>query len=295
MSHGTERRGLDRLVWLAGLALVGYGGLVAMDLIAHESLLAAAGSLLLGGFLLLRGDPPSAASGRPALVAGLGLAALAGVVFYNLTFDSGFSPPEWGLVLYGLALLAAAANLDASLGSLEVETLVAWSFPLLLGPLALFAFDAALAGPRGTGMRSLADPFIAHALVTPMALTLQALGTPVEKAGTHLVLETADGSLTLGVGLVCAGVYPLLLFAGLLGLHAWQNRSRPRKALAHFGIGAAGLYVFNLARLVVLAKIGERWGAWWLQTVHAHLGWILYGIFALLFWIVIVPRTADPS
>lgn len=266
-----------------------------MDLIAHESLVAAAGSLLLGGFLLLRGDPPSAAPGRPALVAGLGVGALAGVLLYNLLFDSGLSPPEWGLILYGLALVAASVNLDAALGRLEVDTLVAWSFPLLLGPLTLFAIDAALAGPRGTGMRSLADPFIAHGLVTPMALALQALGTPVEARGTHLVLEAADGSLTLGVGLVCAGVYPLVLFAGLLALHAWQQRADPQRALAHLGLGAAGLYVFNLVRLVVLAKVGERWGAWWLQTVHAHLGWILYGVFALLFWIVIVPRVETPE
>lgn len=279
-----------RLAWLAGLALVGYGGLVLLGLLAHESVVAAVGSLLLGAVLLLRGSPPSAQVGRPALVAGLGLGAAGGVFIYNLIAGSGLSTPEWGLLAYGLGLLAAAPNLERAIGRVDVGTLVGWSFPLLLGPLVLFAFDAALASPQGTGMRSLADPFIATMLVAPMGWALNLAGTPATTRGTDLILETADGSLTLGVGLVCAGIYPLVLFVGLLGLHAWQTRSQPRTALTHLGLGTLGLYLFNLVRLVALAKVGERWGAAWLQTVHAHLGWVLYGLFAVLFWIVVVPR-----
>lgn len=261
-----------------------------LGLLAHESLLAATGSLLLGAALLLRGEPPAAASGRPAIVAGIGLGAAGGVLLYNLTFASGFSLPERGLLVYGMLLLVASRHLQASLGPVRVSTLVGWSFPLLLGPLLLFAFDAALAGPAGAGARSLADPFISTALVTPMAAVLDLLGTPASTYGSNLVIETADGSLTLGVGLVCAGIYPLVLFVGLLGLHAWQTRAEPRTALSHFALGTVGLYLFNLARLVVLAKVGEHYGAAQLQAVHAHLGWILYGLFAILFWVVIVPR-----
>jgi len=275
------------------LALVGYGGLVLLGLLAHESLLAAVGSLLLGAVLLLRGAPAGRTVGRPALVAGLGLTATGGTLLYNLVYASGFSTPEWGLIAYGLALAIASRHLHADVGPVSVATFVGWSFPLLLGPLMLFAFDAALTGPAGDGMRSLADPVIATALVEPMALALRWLGTPAETFGTNLVLETADGSLTLGVGLVCAGIYPLILFVGLLALHAWQTRAEPRKASTHFAVGAFGLYLFNVVRLVALAEIGQRWGAHRLQEAHAHLGWILYGVFAVLFWIVVVPRLED--
>jgi len=295
MSSRARRRGA-RLAWLAGLALVGYGGLVLVGLIAHESLVAATGSLLLGALLLLRGEPPAARSGRPALVAGVGLAAAGGVTFYNLAFASTFILPEWGLLVYGLALVVAAGNLENRIGPVDVSTLVGWSFPLLAGPLALFAIDAALTDPGGRGVRSLAAPVIARVFVVPMALVFDLVGQPVATRGPNLIVETADGSLTLGVGLVCAGVYPLVLFLGLLGLHAWQSRSRPRTAGVQFALGAAGLYLFNLTRLVALVEVGRRWGPTTLQTVHAHLGWVLYAVFAVLFWVVVVPHVeADPS
>lgn len=261
-----------------------------LGLLAHESLVAATGSLLLGAALLLRGEPPAAASGRPAIVAGLGLGALGGTLLYSLTFGSSLIAPEWGLLGYGVGLLAAAPNLDEQIGPVDVSTIVGWSFPLLLGPLVLFAFDAALTGSQGTGMRSLADPVIGTIFVGPMAFVLELIGTPTRTHGPNLMVETADGSLTLGVGLVCAGIYPLVLFVGLLGLHAWQTRAQPRTAMTHLALGTAGLYLFNLLRLVALAKIGQRWGATELQTAHAHLGWLLYGVFAIVFWIVIVPN-----
>ncbi len=275
---------------LVGLALVGYGMLVAVGLVAHESLFAGVGSLLLGGALLLREGIPNVEVGRPSLTAGIGVVAIAGVTSYNLAMGSHLGLPEWGLLVYGVFLVIAAGHLDRAVGPTDVAALVGWSFPLLLGPLLLFSLDASIGGSAGPRLNSGAEPLIATFLVKPMAFGLQALGTSAQVYGTDLVVATETGSLTLGVGLVCAGLYPMVLFGGILGLHVWQTRPSLRDGSVYLFLGFAGLYVVNLLRLILLTKIGQRWGPLWLQTAHAHLGWILFGLFAALFWIAIAPR-----
>lgn len=274
---------------LLGLTLVGYGLLVLLRVIAHEALLAGAVSLGIGALLLLPGMPAIQVR-RASLVALLGLGALVGVVGYNLFVGSGFSGPEWGLLLYGAALIAASKYLDADIGRFKVGTLVGWSFPLLFAPLFLFALNAVLTGPSGLEAERFADPIIGALFVAPMAFGLNLFGTPATVFANNIIIETSRGSLVLGVGLVCAGLYPMVLFLGVLGLHAWQT-GLPRKLLGiYLGIGLVGLYLTNLLRLLILAKVGEMWGGAMLQSVHAHIGWILFALFMVVFWVVVVRR-----
>lgn len=276
----------QRLRTLAGAALAGYGLLVLLGVLAHDAPLAGVLSLVLGAALLLP-ILPAAHVGRPMLVAGLGVACAGGVLLYNLLAGSGLSLPEVGLLLYGLALLAAAPFLARRVGPTEVGSLVGWSFALVLAPLALFALNA-VASSGGTG--TAAAPIIASTLVTPTAAGLALLGTPSQVIGNNIVLATPRGTLSLGIGLVCAGLYPMVLFAGVVGLHGWQTRMRPWRIAAILVLGLAGLWVANLIRLIALAKVGQEWGAEALQTAHAHLGWVLFALFMAVFWAVLLRR-----
>jgi archaeosortase C (PEF-CTERM variant) len=269
---------------LVGLVLAGYGLLVLLGVLAHDAPLAGVASLVLGTGLLAWGLPPLPLR-RSRLVAAIGAVAVAGVVGYNAALHSTLSPPEWGILCYGLLLLCAAPFLGRPLGRVQVGTLVGWSFPLLLAPLALFSLNAALSS-AATG--SSATPIVRILVVTPTALALRLLGTPVQVVGNNLILATPRGMLSLGIGLVCAGLYPMVLFGGLVGLHSWQQHVAPRRLGLVVASGLAGLWVLNVLRLVVLARVGVAWGPQALQEAHANLGWILFAAFMALFWAVVL-------
>lgn len=273
-----------------GLGLLGYGALVVLNVVAHEAPLAGALSLATGGALLLAGLPPlHLRHGR--LVAALGTVCVLGIIGYNVAKGSGLGVPEWGILVYGVLLLLAAPRLDRKIRNVEVGTLVAWSFPLLLAPLAMFALNAAITTERG---ETAGAPLVHALVVLPSAAFLQLIGTPLTVEGNSFIVATSRGTMRLGVGLVCAGLYPMVLFGGLLGLHAWQQGIPQRRLWAYLGLGILGLWAMNLVRLVILTKVGQRWGMQTLETVHAHIGWIMFALFMVLFWGVVIRRFEQP-
>jgi hypothetical protein len=236
---GRQAGGLRPLV---GLMLAGYGVLVLAGVLPHDSPWAGALSLLAGAGVLAFGLPAIGAP-RAQVVAGLGCACVGGVLGYALARRDGLGLTETAIVVYGLLLMAAAPNLERRLERgprrTSVATLVGWSFPVVLAPLSLFALNAALSS-GGTG--TAAAPIVEVLVVAPTAAALRLLGTPVERLGSTLVLATPRGSLSLGVGLVCAGLYPAVLFGGLVGLHAWRSKMGAARIA---GCGPRGLPAFG--------------------------------------------------
>lgn len=282
--------------FLAGLLLTGYGILVTLRVLAHEAF--GLGILLLvgGGSLLFAARPPSTAArslrnpptrGQVVATALLGSLAAGGILLYNLWTRSTLTPWEIGILVYGAALLAIAPRLDRPVGPTDTGTLVAWSFPVVAAPLGVFALDAALKGQSGA---SPLDPFLVYGLVAPMAWSLGLVGFDVDTIGQTVLMQTPRGSLSLGIGLVCAGFQPGILFLGVLGLHAWRMRTPPGRLVAYLAVGLLGVYTANLVRLVALALVGYEWGGQALQTAHAHLGWILFFGWIMLFWWIVLRK-----
>jgi exosortase/archaeosortase family protein len=270
--------------------LAGYGFLVLAGVLPHDSPVAGVLSLVSGVAMLAVGLPALGAM-RQRVVAGLGCACVGGGVGYELAARNGLGVAEWALLAYGLLLMAAAFNLRRTVGRTSIASLVGWSFPLVLAPLALFALNAGLSSHGGAGTAgTAAAPVVERLVVAPTAAALRLLGTPVHRAGSTLLLETPRGHLALGVGLVCAGLYPAVLFGGLVGLHAWRTRMRPGATAAVLAAGLAGLWVLNVLRLVALARVGIRWGMDALQEAHANLGWLLFCGFMAAFWSVVLRR-----
>lgn len=281
---GPGPRGRLRL--LAGLVLAGYALLVLGGVLPHDALVSGVVALVLAVPLLLGARLPRIALRRAWLVALLGAGAAGGVLLYNVLAGSGVGWPEAALLAYGLALLAAAPNLERRVARWDVATLVGWSFPLLLAPLAIFSANAVVEG----GGAGAAAPLIEHGLANPLAAALVATGDPARVVDRNVLMATPRGTLALGIGMVCAGIYPMVLFLGVLGLHGWQQRMDPRRFALYLVLGLAGLWLANLVRLVALAKVGKTYGAEALQVAHAHLGWVLFIGFMLLFWGVVLRR-----
>ncbi|HWG90883.1 MAG TPA: exosortase/archaeosortase family protein [Candidatus Thermoplasmatota archaeon] len=299
MSHRNE--GARVLLFLAGLGLAGYGALILLQVLAHESRIIGGLLLAFGGLLALlsgRGrtdapapQSPSLAPGRRGLlVALLGLLAAGGVLSWNLLRGSSLDLPELAILAYGAALLAAAPFVSRP----RVSAAVAWSFPLLAAPLGIYAVDAALTTAAAGGSSPI-DGFIAHGLVAPLGAVLALFGFEAATAGQTVFLETPRGLLVLGVGLVCAGLQPAVLFLGVFGMHAWEERTPPARFALLLGLGLLGVYVANLIRLVALALVGYQWGGVALQEAHAHLGWILFVAWMLLYWWLVLRRFTGPS
>lgn len=300
---------MRRLRGLAGLFLVGYGLLVVFELIAHEAFVAGLASVGLGLLFLYPYNatraPPDQANDPPfqrsptaspiqrahaGAIAGFGAILTASLILYNLIVGSSLGTPEWGLLLYGLGLIIAASLLDSPQHGERASTLVGWSFPLVLAPLALFAFNGLISGPSAARAGSAASPAIHYALTLPTAWTLEMLGTASHVEGNNIILSTQGDTFALGVGLVCAGIYPAIMFLGILGMHAWQERLPRARFASYLLLGLGGLYVANLTRLMILVKVGATWDGAMLQQVHAHLGWIFFVGFMILFWGLVLRR-----
>ncbi|HET6403874.1 MAG TPA: exosortase/archaeosortase family protein [Candidatus Thermoplasmatota archaeon] len=285
------RPGPRRLVLLLGLALAGQGLLVVTRVLDHEAPLAVGFAILVLGLLLvaltLRGKASRHAVSvtRSGLVLGLGLVCIGGVVGYNVLRRSSFGVPELAIVAYGVALVLASRRLD------RFGRVVAYSFPLVLAPLSLYALNAALAAGAGGTPLSL---YIRHGLVVPLGGALALLGIDVMMLGDTVRLATPRGALFLTVGVVCAGLYAMVLFLGVFALFAWEQRTSGWRLAAYLALGLLGLHVANVVRLILLALVGYEWGGEALQTFHQHAGWVLFLAWAVLFWWLVLRRFERP-
>lgn len=287
-----------RAMLLAGLLLVGQGLLVVLGVLDHEAPYVTGVAIVLAGAALIVGawraeKAPEAPEEAPVrdrrswFVAGLGAMAAGGVVLYNVRARSDLVLPEYAILGYGVALMLAAPYLHRKVAGARVGTLVAYSIPLLLAPLALWALNAVLDGyADSTPMRW----YVRDLLVAPTSWLLALFGQDVSMIGDTFRVETERGSLFLTVGVVCAGLYATVIFLGVFALFAWEQKTPPMRLAAYVAIGVVGLHVANILRITLLIVVGDKWGGDALQTVHKHAGWVLFLLWSLLFWAVVLRR-----
>jgi len=282
---------LSRVALLLGLVLAGQGLLVVTRVLDHEAPLPVGFAILLLGLLILalaapRGALAGASSpARARVVLLIGALAVCGILAYNLLRNSTLGAPEVAILAYGLALMGASRRLD------RFGRYVAYSFPLVLAPLSLYALNAALVAGLGATPLSF---YIRYGLVAPMAGALSIFGSDVGVLGDTVSLGTARGTLFLTVGVVCAGLYAGALFLGVFALFAWESDTRGWRLAAYLGLGLAGLHVANVLRLILLAMVGERYGGEALQRFHQHAGWVLFLAWAILYWWLVLRRFEAP-
>jgi exosortase/archaeosortase family protein len=295
----------ERARLLTGLLLIGQGLLVVTRILDHEAPFEVGAAVLVLGALLVawpavrararaaavQGPMPNQGP-RALLLALLGATAAAAVLLYNLLAASDVSAPEVAIVVYGAALVAAAARLDRRVVGVPVTKLVAYSFPLVLAPLGLFAVNAILAHH---GDAAPLQWYVTQGLVAPMALALQGGGIATQVIGDTVRVTTPRGPLYLTVGLVCAGFYASVLFLGVFGLFAWESRTPPPRLAAYLGLGLVGLHAANVLRLILLGAVGAAWGGAALLEAHEHAGWVLFLAWTLGFWALVLRRFEGPA
>jgi exosortase/archaeosortase family protein len=84
----------------------------------------------------------------------------------------------------------------------------------------------------------------------------------------------------------CTGIWSLGTFTmtALIVLSSFE-KGRTRKGLSLILIGYLGTYAANHARILLIALMGYYYGPRGLiQDVHIHAGWIMFGLWLIIFW-----------
>jgi archaeosortase C (PEF-CTERM variant) len=271
-----------------GLALLGWGLSILLGVTPHEDPWVGAGLGVFG--LALAASSPRLPEFRGALspwiVAGAGLAIVAGLLAFNAATGAGLDGPKVAILLVGAGLVACAPFLGRRLRigrkgrTMTVASMVVGSLAVLGAPLAVWGLQAATKGVVGT---TPIEAFIRFALIAPVGALLRLIGFAPEIEGQTVTYATRDGALALEVGAACSGVQAMALFTGVLALFLWTEKPGARRLALWSAIGIAGVYVANLLRLVMLFLVGYQWGGEALVEAHAHAGWIFFVAWAILF------------
>src|SRR5687768_1610150 len=271
-----------------GLALLGWGLSILLGVTPHEDLLVGGGLAVFG--LALAASSPRLPEFRgslsPWIVAGAGLAVVAGLLAFNAATGAALDGPKVAILIVGAGLVAAAPFLGRRLRlgrkgrSLTVASMVVGSLAVLGAPLAVWGLQALTKGVVGT---TPIEAFVRFALIAPIGAFLHLIGFAPEIQGQTVTYATRNGPLALEVGAACSGVQAMALFTGVLALFLWSEKPGARRLAIWCAIGIAGVYVANLLRLVMLFLVGYQWGGDALVEAHAHLGWVFFVAWAILF------------
>lgn len=303
MKHENPTRPPSSGPALIGLATLGWGLSMLLGLMPHEDPVVGAGLAVFGAALLAtRPGLPHVPRIHPAVIAGLGFAAIAIVVGFRVIFSSAFDAPKIALLTLGVGLVVAAPFVDR-LVRLPVRgrplvplgNIVAWTVAAIGTPLAMWGLQAALKGVVGT---TPVETYVRVALIPPVTGLLHLLGLDPSVNGQTVTYATPGGALSVDIGAACSGVQAMALFGAVLALYMISERPDGRRLAFWTLIGLAGVYVANLIRLTALLLIGYEWGGDALEQAHAQAGWIFFVGWAILFaWLVrkSTPRGVPPA
>lgn len=270
-----------------GLGILGWGLAILFQVAPHEDLFVGAGLAVVGAALVatVRTWPRIERLPR-SLVAAAGVAAVAGVLGYNLLAGAPMDATKAAIVAYGAILLSTLPFLSRTIRlgrdrqHVPVATPVAVSLPVVGLPLAIWASQASFKAALGA---TPLETFIHYGLLLPMYAAAAMLGWSPAIDGQVLAYEATNGLLRVEVGAACSGIQAMALFGGVLALLLFLRRPSGGQFAVWAAIGLAGLYATNLLRLFVLLLVGYRWGSQALLDVHAHLGWVFFVAWTLAF------------
>jgi exosortase/archaeosortase family protein len=271
-----------------GLALLGWGLSILLGVTPHEDPVVGAALAAFGATLVVTAPRlPRFSHLSPPLVAATGLAMAILVLAYDAWSHAALDLPKGAIVLFGAGLATAAPLLKGEMAlarpgnsKAPMATLVTCAIPVLGGPLAMWAAQAAFKTALGT---TPIEAFVRIALLAPLGLILSLVGLHTSVRGQTVTYFTPRGPLSLEVGAACSGVQAMALFAGVLALYLVAERPGGRRLALWCCIGLFGVYIANLLRLVMLFVVGYQWGPDALLRAHAEAGWMFFVAWAIAF------------
>ncbi len=125
-------------------------------------------------------------------------------------------------------------------------------------------------------------PFISMT-VAASASVLQFLGVALTTGSDYYVVQGAT-SLRVEVGVRCAGLDVALIYSLILASFLWQSPGSVKSKSILLALGVVGALGVNVFRVVVLTLLYATYGAPLGDTVHTHLGDLLFLGYIGAFW-----------
>ena len=112
---------------------------------------------------------------------------------------------------------------------------------------------------------------------------MQSLGVPTEVTG-NIVAIYGSSALLLQVSGQCTGIKGMLAFGSLSTMTVLDVKTRLRRILLVVGVGTAGIFLINLARLAIIFLSAHYIGLDLALAIHSYLGFLLFIGWVLAFW-----------
>jgi exosortase/archaeosortase family protein len=204
-----------------------------------------------------------------------------GIFICGLSFVSiplGISRPPYSIGEYSVLLSGIGLIL---FGLLKMRSLL---FPVLIPFIAILGYD--LYHLFLKYIDELTAPLIPFT-VSLTTTVLQVAGIQTIKNGNIITFLSQNGEpISLAIVGECTGIVSLGTFtiALIIVLIAFPQ-SITKKSLVLIAIGYFGVYCANIGRIVLIVMSGYFFGpSGVIESVHVHIGWILFSTWMIVFW-----------
>lgn len=208
------------------------------------------------------------------LLAVLGFLIIVADIGYNYYFESQLGTLDTMTILFGASLTATAVKNDS------IRKMSSFSMYISMFFIILFVLFYNIFPKLGFEFIRYFDQYL---VVIPSAYLGNMIGVPIEVLGLESVFVTGKYSMKIGIGSACSGLYSMILLISIVISYAITERINATEDLLKmlcFSILAAG--TANLVRITTLFYIAANYGSDTMMTVHAHLGWIIFAVVAMV-------------
>lgn len=207
--------------------------------------------------------------------AGLVLGALA-IAYSIISIPAGISNPPFSVDELSVLLAGATLVFFACRGYHHLMA------PVLIPLAAILAYHG-IGELEGT----LVDPLIRPTAILSVAI-LRLLGIEVELMGTIYRYTALNGD-RIGISIVsaCTGIWSMAAYTAAVVIILFVFPRMRKRGYVLLALGYPGTYLSNVLRVVFISLSGYFYGhTGVLQTVHTHIGWIMFSAWMLVFWYV---------
>jgi exosortase/archaeosortase family protein len=127
-----------------------------------------------------------------------------------------------------------------------------------------------------------------------MATSMRAIGITASVSGHLVTLNKGVNSLQLDVESDCTGIQGVLAFGMLSTMGLLDLKPRLSRVIPIFALGFVGVFLINIARLLLVFVTFEFLGVAIGEQVHVYAGYFLFIVWVLAFWMMSLKYLGPP-
>jgi len=137
--------------------------------------------------------------------------------------------------------------------------------------------------------------FLEIFLAQTITSILNSLGINALANANLVTLQTPQGTFNFIIDASCTGIKGMLAYGSLAVLLALDIKTTRRRKLTCILVGAIGTFLVNILRLTVIFLSCYFFGQETALAVHTHLGYSLFILWVIIFWVVAFKYIVVPT